>query len=236
MAILIIPYLFSFFSHNVEHNLNKKNEEFLLLKEELICLRQSSYLHKIKAICEKKAQLKEVKLEIEHYVDFIAIVTTIPINVFVKFVTEYLTMTEGELIKVSKFIQDYTFDQNDSISKLLRFLIIHWIDEEFLISNQASAKKVKKIFGEKSIEQAILESEIQNYILVSADMDVILADGVELSDKFRHFSSMQFVFERLIDLTLANPGMTIEEKLAVVLEEKKKQLGIGRKIYLKNGN
>lgn len=210
--------------------LSEKNTELSLLKEEFTSLKQSAYITKLNAIHQKKEELKKAKVEFDQYLNFIATTTTIPVKDFKKFVTEYLTITEDEKIISSTFLQNYSFEKINSTSKWLKWLMLDLIDEEILISNEEDFKRVQMLFGEKSLEEAIKEAGIKKYIIFPTDIEVTLAQGVELSEKFKAFSSLQFIFERLIELALIDPKMPINEKLNIILEEKKNQLdGVNRK-------
>ena len=180
---------------------NALKEKFQLTKE-LFCLKD------IKELRSTKKRLKEVQRNIQSILRIIEEATTFMQKDFINFLLKFLEITEKEKIGFGIFIETNPlgFFKNEFC-------------EFLLIGKKEEVQRVKKIFGENALSKSIEKARIENYILIPLiDGKIHLAQGIELRSELQSFPSLQYVFERMIEL-FSDTKATQQEKLDSILQE-----------------
>lgn len=172
-----------------------------------------------------KKKLQEIKQKRDKYVAQIDSLTTFEKESLLNFFIEYLPPLEGEEIEWKHIAKDYQeipecFIFLLTLIKCLKYFLLDGKEEADIISDASSIETVGQLFRNYNIYSAFQKAEVKKGFYLDEE-EIHLADGVGLNRKYISFPSIEYAFERLVDLGLENEKMTPQERLNCVLEEVK---------------
>lgn len=182
------------------------------LKEKLQLIKELFFLKDLKELQKTKAKLKAMHNNIQNMYQEIDDSTTFSKQDFIPFLLDFLKLTKNKDMEFSIFIEPNP----------LRFILKEEICEYLLLGEKEPIQQIKRMFGEFSLSESIEKVKREDYLVVPIEKEKIhMADGLELRKEFQFFPELQYVFERMIELS-KDDSITQKEKLDILLEEVRK--------------
>lgn len=180
---------------------------------------------------ELKKELGGLKQDRNKYVQLIDSLTTFPKESLLAFFKEYLPLLESSKVEFRHLEKE---DAPKNVSKITQYFLLDVKEEADVISNFRGIKKIEQLFNTCDIYSAYKKANLKKGFYLEGE-EIHLSDGVSLKHCFASYKSVEYAFERLIDLGLEDEKMNSQERLDALLCEVKgnKEENIKRAMHLK---